>query len=463
MRLATGLLLAVWLAAVVAPQSVVAKPMRASGFTESRSIHWPAGSELVPFENLDGLALVRCRLTGLIGRDTTGPFALDTGAGHLAIDRQLAQILGLADSTITDVAIGVASHPLPRFQLGGWVMDQVEPILTVDASVVERVSDRPVLGLIGQRPLRDRAVWIDYREQVVVFIPQPPIPTSVVVYKGTSGERGGSKDSLAGHFADPTLARSRAWLGDVLTARAVPVDFELLGDGKIFVHGTLSDPRPPSVSDELNLLVDTGATKCVLFDGPLRDAVRHSDAWPALRGFTAPTLIGTSDARIARVPMVEIVSVAGRLRAPNVDIGVVGNELGNVLSQATGQTIHGLIGYSFLKRYRVVIDYPHQVLWLDPIPDYRDDRPFEYCHVGIQIERQDGAVIVAGVVAGSPAARGGIQVGDELTAIDGVPARPLDLVALTRRLEGKPGSRVTLEIRRDDVDHAYPLVRRRLL
>jgi C-terminal processing protease CtpA/Prc len=146
-----------------------------------------------------------------------------------------------------------------------------------------------------------------------------------------------------------------------------------------------------------------------------------------------------------------------------VDVGVVGNELGSVLSLATGQTIHGLLGYSFLKRYRVVIDYPNQVLWLDPIPDYQDDRPFEYCHVGIQIERQDGAVVIAGVVAGSPAASAGIQPGDELTAIDGKPARPLDLMDLTRRLEGKPGTHITLAIRRDDVDHVYALVRRRLL
>lgn len=459
MRLAAVLLLYLLSAGLLAPHSADAKPKRGNAFVASAEIRWPAGTDVVRFENLDGLALVSCRLTGRTGRDTTGPLALDTGAGHLAIDRELAQTLGIADSTIAEVAIGVASHPLPRFKVGDWLMEQVEPILTVDASVVQRVSDRPVLGLIGQRPLRERAVWIDYREQVVALI--PPAAATSETQEQQAAENATRTSKPAGH--DAALERSRIWLADALTPRAIPVDFELLGDGKMLVRGVLSDPRPPSVSDELNLLVDTGATKCVLFDGPLSDVVRHADDWPALRGFTAPTLIGTTDARIARIPVFEVVSMAGPLRAQNVDVGVVGNELGSVLSQATGQTIHGLLGYSFLKRYRVVVDYPNQVMWFDPIPDYQDDRPFEYCHVGIQIERLNGAVVVAGVVTGSPAASAGIQPGDELTGIDGKPARPLDLIALARRLEGKPGSRVRLEFRRDDVDHTYDLVRRRLL
>jgi len=457
MRLVVLLLCSLTLGLPV-PHTAAAKPKHSNRFVPSAEIHWPAGTEVASFENLDGLALVSCRLTGRSGRDTTGPLAIDTGAGHLAIDRELAQVLGLADSTIADVAIGVASHPLPRFQLGGWSIADVEPILTVDASVVQRVSDRPVLGLIGQRPLRERAVWIDYREQVVALIPRPAATETT---QSTAAQNDTSGTTPVG--SDPALERSRSWLSPVLTAQAVPVDFELLGDGKILVRATLSDPRPPSFSDELNLLVDTGATKCVLFDGPVGDVVHHLDDWQALKGFTAPTLIGTSGARIARVPVIQIASMAHPVRADNVDVGIVGNDLGNVLSLATGQTIHGLLGYSFLKRFRVAIDYPNQVMWLDPISDYQDDRPYEYCHVGIQIERLNGAVVVAGVVAGSPAATAGIQPGDELTGIDGQAARLLDLVDLTRRLEGKPGSHVTLAIRRDDVDHIYPLVRRRLL
>lgn len=210
-------------------------------------------------------------------------------------------------------------------------------------------------------------------------------------------------------------------------------------------------------------MVDTGATKCVLFADVLASRVLRADAWPALRGLSAPTLIGAAEARIARIPSIELEADGGPLRLEGVDAGVITSALGEVLSRVTHETIHGLIGYSFLKRFRVVVDYPDGVMWLDPIPDFRDDHPFEYCHVGLQLERQAGAVIVTGVATDSPSAQAGIARGDEVTAIDGVAARTLDLVTLTRRMEGEPGRTLTLVIRRGSVDHVYKLARRRLL
>jgi hypothetical protein len=437
-------------------------------FVEASSIRWPTGTEVLRFENLEGIVLIRAGLRGRAGADTTGLLALDTGAGYLALDLGLARLIGLADSSGATEAVDVADHALPRLTLGGWEIDQTEPVLTVDAGVVRRVCDRPVLGLIGQKPLRDRAVWIDYREQVVALIPagrfeEPTMPDAEGATEG-SGERSPGADSAPARAAgDSGLARSRSLLTGMLTARAVPVRFSLVGDGKILVHGALSDPDPPHYSQRLNLLVDTGATKCVFFEDALGQRVDHADAWPALRGLSAPTLIGAAEARIARIPVIEIEAVDGPLRLEAVDAGVFRSDLGQVLSHVTHEVIHGLIGYSFLKRFRVVVDYPDGVLWLDPIPGYQNDRPLEYCHVGIQLERQDGAVIVTGVAAESPAARAGISRGDEVVALDGTPARPLDLITLTRRMEGEPGRPLTLVIRRGAVEHTHRLVRRRLL
>ena len=55
--------------------------------------------------------------------------------------------------------------------------------------------------------------------------------------------------------------------------------------------------------------------------------------------------------------------------------------------------------------------------------------------------------MVVGVVEGSPAARAGITLGDEVVSLDGASARESDLVALTRRMEGQPGARLTLVVR----------------
>ncbi len=432
------------------------------------SLHWPASTEILRFENLEGIVLLRAGLHGRAGADTSGPLALDTGAGFLALDLGLARLLGLEDSAGTTEAVDIAEYPLPRLTLGSWTMDQVEPVLTVDAEVVRRVCDRPVLGLLGQKLVRDRAVWIDYREQVVALIPVAPFTDVEELPSAGADERSGerrapSDSARAAAQSAATLGRSRELLAGVLTRGAVGVRFSLAGDGKMLVHGAVSDPRPPHFSKRLNLLVDTGATKCVLFEDALASRVLHADAWPALRGLSAPTLIGAAEARIARLPALELEAEGGPLRLERVDTGVITSELGQVLSRVTHETIHGLVGYSFLKRFRVVVDYPDGVLWLDPIPDYRDDRPLEYCHVGLQLERQGAAVIVTGVADDSPAARAGIARGDEVITMDGDVARSLDLVTLTRRMEGEPGHTIALVIRRGSVDHTYKLVRRRLL
>ncbi|HUK63726.1 MAG TPA: PDZ domain-containing protein, partial [Dongiaceae bacterium] len=95
--------------------------------------------------------------------------------------------------------------------------------------------------------------------------------------------------------------------------------------------------------------------------------------------------------------------------------------------------------------------------------DDADERPFEYCHVGVQLERRGAEVVVAGVLDGSPAARAGIRVGDVLVALDGILAAPRDVIETTRALEGPPGTRVMLTLRRGDVEREYRLTRKRLL
>lgn len=451
-----------WAAAAVAILLVAtpvypAKQLLRSALPGVGSIDWPPGTEVLAFENIEGIILVPATLHPSVASDTTGPLVLDTGAGFLALDADLARMLGLADSARALDAVDFAQHPLARLSLGQWSIEQVEPVLTVRGEVVRRVSDRPVLGLLGQRPLGELAVWIDYREERIALIP---------VARGAAGTPGADPDAGGTATAaerDSALARSRALLAPALSPRAVAVPFQLAGDGKMLVRGRVADPAPPEYSRTLNLLVDTGATKCVLFEDALTPSVRSADRWPALRGLSAPTLIGTVPARIARVPVIEIEAASGRVRAEGVDVGVIRSDLSQVLSRATRETIHGLIGYSFLKRFRVAMDYPHRVLWLDPIPEYRDDRPLEYCHVGLQLEREKGAVVVMGVVDGSPAALAGIAPGDELVALDGAPAGALDLMVLTRRMEGEPGRSVTLVVRRDAVQRTVRLVRRRLL
>ncbi|MBI5710431.1 MAG: aspartyl protease family protein [Candidatus Eisenbacteria bacterium] len=477
-------LLLVAAAAAAAPRGARAGPDSAAAIVRS----WPAGTEILHFENLEGAILVTASLRGANGRDTTGLFVLDTGAGFLALDHGLARALGLVDGAADSGVVGLAARPVPRFTLGGMQLDQVSPVLTVDAGVIRRVTDRPVLGLIGKSVLADRVLWLDYRAGIGALVPAIGSTRTHAGEADPDSARAGSAgaDSAPTDDADAGgVPAEGARAGDIgeggaraggarsagpgparpgfLSARAVSVPVRLAGDGKVLVRARASDPRPPHFGRALTLILDTGATKSVFFENALATRVPRARSWRSLRGLTAPTLIGTSAAWMVRVPELQVEGSGGPVRVLGMDAAVIRSELETMLSQAVGEPVHGLLGYSFLKGYRVALDYPGHMLWLDPVRGGSDERPYEYSHVGVQLERVAGAACVVAVAEGSPAARAGVASGDLVVAIDGEPAAAFDLVTLARRLEGPPGSRVTLTVRRGSHERICRLARRRLL
>lgn len=397
------------------------------------SLPWPEGTQVLRFENLEGAILLRARLVSASGRDTSGVFVLDTGSGFLALDLDLARLLGVADAAARPAAVDLAARPLARLDLGGLQMDQVSPVLTVDAGVIRRVTGRPVLGLLGQALFRDRAVVLDYLEGALAILPPEPVPGS------------------------PPLVVKLA-----LSATAVAVPFRVAGDGKVLVSVRVTS-RVGRPVGKLTVIVDTGATKSVFFRAALDRRLPGWTAWPALRGLGAPTLTRDERAELVRVTRIELGARGGSVARLGVDAAVLGGDLGEKLTGDVGEPVDGLLGYSFLKHYRLALDFPRGLLWLDPSRGDVRDRREEYSHPGLQLESVGEEVRVFAVAEGSPAARAGIRAGDELVAIDGESVSDLDVVAVARRLEGAPGTTLWLGLRRGPREWTCRLVRRRLL
>jgi len=408
---------------------------------DARAIPFPDGTDTLSFENLEGIVLVNARASNATGIDTSGKWVIDTGAGYLAVDEPLGRRLGIIDEHRTShEAIDLAQRPVPRFRMGTLDRNQVEPALTFDASMVRDITDRPVLGLVGQQVYRDRALWIDYQQELIALVPAPPSDTI------------------------DAFRQSRAMLVDVLSGNAIGLPFQLVGDAKVLVTATVADGSRDGRSEPLTMIVDTGSSKTVLFEDALGDRVHGVAGWRSMRGLHAPTLVGPAQARVALVPWIAVAGLDDRVaRVTETDVVLVESRLGDLLTRVSGTPIHGLLGYSFLRHFRVAIDYPHRVLWLDPVPDLPEERPNEYSQIGVQVERREGVARIVAVASESPAERAGIRIGDKLLAVDGEALLPGELNETTRKLEGPPGTWVRVTIQRDGAPRELRIKRVRLL
>ncbi len=112
---------------------------------------------------------------------------------------------------------------------------------------------------------------------------------------------------------------------------------------------------------------------------------------------------------------------------------------------------NGNIGYELLKRFSLVIDYPHHRLLLRPNPRFHD--PFEHDMCGIELLAtgpEYRRFIVLHVVPDSPAVAAGLEVNEELMSINFIPANTFSLSQLDRILHSENGRSLFLVLRRTD-------------
>jgi carboxyl-terminal processing protease len=103
---------------------------------------------------------------------------------------------------------------------------------------------------------------------------------------------------------------------------------------------------------------------------------------------------------------------------------------------------------------------------LDPHSAYLDQKAYrdlregtqgKFVGLGIEIGlSEEGYIRIVAPIEDSPAHRAGIQAGDLITRIDGVPVQGLGLDEAIKRMRGEPNTRVTLTLVRDGA--ASPLV-----
>ena len=96
------------------------------------------------------------------------------------------------------------------------------------------------------------------------------------------------------------------------------------------------------------------------------------------------------------------------------------------------------------------LDAHSQYLDAEEYRDIRISTTGSYTGVGIEVGEADGAVTVITPIVGSPAARSGIRSGDQIIAVDGVAIESSNLPETIGRMRGRPGSKISITVLRDD-------------
>lgn len=125
---------------------------------------------------------------------------------------------------------------------------------------------------------------------------------------------------------------------------------------------------------------------------------------------------------------------------------------------------HGILGNQVLNRFIITIDYPREKVYVEPGKLYK--QKFNYDRSGLSLICSGANLNVftaTFVVDGSPAAEAGMQKGDEIKSINGVPASVLSLQELLVKLQKKPGKRIKIVARRNGQKMKFEFTLRELI
>ncbi len=359
----------------------------------------------IPFEINSDKIYVQARLNG------KGPFwlMLDTGSPGMVLDSATAEALGLTLGASGET-VGAGEGTFPITEVEGTVDAELPGVRLVRQqtavgpldAVVGPFEGRPLQGLLGCHNLMTRfVVEIDYEHRLL-------------------------------HLVAPEDFEP----GD--DALIVPLTID---QGHPFVEATLQPLRGDPITGWF--LVDTGMRRQMLLTTPFVD--QHD-----LLARSEPTVFTTTGGGIGG----RATGHVGRMRS--VRFGeVTVEDFPATLSRARAGLVAtdfaaGIIGAAILQRYRVAFDYGRERMVFWPRDYDTDDLDYDksgiFLVAGVE-DRSEARVI--DVIAGSPAALAGVEVGDRLIAVDGEPLGELPLERVRRLLRGPAGREVELTFDRN--------------
>lgn len=421
-------------------------------------------------EKKTGLVLDAGDVTSASGVVTRGGQPV-SGAQVSAIDAQTEDVSALATTTFD------GRFRFDGLSLGKYVLQVRAGALTAVAGPFEHRGD----GLSW-------TVTLAQGGTLVGRVEPPSAGVAVRWRSGTwSGPSAQTVTDAAGQFRFEGLPEELVSLdaegpAGAATARAKAGDEVVLVLQRGFVTVRLRDEAGGPVTDGVLTArsLDTGAARRQLVLAP--DGVTRLDLptgrWELSlevsgrgRSAAVQVTVGTAGAE-ATLSLESSVIVSGRVIDRATSLPVAGarveafsGEVGrasrlSVLTDARGEfqlppvPRSGTLGVSregFASQWRRVADGPRWDVTLDALPPQhpRNQSDFnQFEGVGMTLDARSGPVMVALVSEGSPAERAGVQVGDQILAVDGGPVAGQKLEQVVARIRGPAGTPVVIRFQR---------------
>ncbi|WP_168170340.1 aspartyl protease family protein [Rhodanobacter sp. C03] len=357
----------------------------------------------VPFESYGGEILVDVSINGA----KPMPFLLDSGGLNL-LTPGTAQKLGVvgegrqAVQGVGDTEQSMKSARVKSYRLGAVTLeDQRFLILDLPRILTDRGERAPIAGIIGYELLRRFVTRIDYDKKELTFV-----PNETFQYTG-NGVRlplqfddrtplvEASVDKVSGTFALDT--------GD-------------MGDLTVF--------RPFAKAHDISLqgAIFNGRAKGVAGEAAL--TVGRLSSW-SLGPYT--------------------------LNNPTASLGA------SKIGEFASKVLAGNIGHGVLSKFVLTFDYAHRQIYVEKSKTFNVIE--RHGHSGINFDRQrHDRLIVTGVEPKSPAAASGLHVGDQVTAINGVPIARMGLDDIKKVTTQPAGAPIQLSVLRENIAREATLI-----
>ena len=330
-------------------------------------------------------------------------FILDSGAADIFLSQEQARALGLQPQGRLEIA-GIGPRRLPAaiarsvtFNLAGvqWLDPQVVIAPPAFFSRLERYFGRDFSGLLGSELFERFVVEIDYQSR------------TLQLYEPKTYRYSGP-----GQVLPLKVANNKPY---------------------IKVNVTLT----PAMTTEGTLLIDLGSGSALDLWG------KSIDDYPQLAANTLDRLtLGVGGEQPIRVGRVESLQLGGLTVEQPITTFPQNPSQGRA-------ALTGRIGQKILQRFKVILDYPHQRLILEPAASLTEPHEYDMSGLWLGAEGQNYEVFkVDRVFADTPASKAGLRLGDLITHVDGKPVTELTIAQVRQLLMSGDGQVRWLRIKR---------------